>query len=94
MGGATMRIDEGIIIEILERIHRNYPMWPSTFGPCVNGCDIMARGSGECVECLVASLTRCVGIDLAKAYQGKLEDLLKVRDMIFEQLANSKGNDT
>ena len=45
---------------------RNYPEWPSTFGPCHNPeCDGSGRGSGLCTKCVTECIAEIVGNDAA-----------------------------
>ena len=42
---------------LIRVIRRNYPEYPTTFGPCSEeGCDKDARGSGMCPYCAEAEL--------------------------------------
>ena len=50
----------------LRDLWRNYPEWPSTFGPCHNpACDGSGRGSGFCARCVVDAIGEIVGDALA-----------------------------
>lgn len=52
--------------EHISGIQRNYPDWPSTFGPCATvGCTESARGCGLCAYCHESKLAGIVGGDLA-----------------------------
>lgn len=43
-------------------LRRQFPDWPSTFGPCViHGCTLRARGGGLCSECLRDCLSELTG---------------------------------
>lgn len=52
---------------LLGLIMRQYPLWPSTFGPCCNEGDgqahVSARGGGYCLYCLHRELERRIGKD-------------------------------
>ena len=46
------------VTDLIHQLHRNYPNWPSTFGPCKNGCEKMARGSGSCADCIEKKIAK------------------------------------
>ena len=56
------------VYELRHLIWRQMPTHPSTFSPCFNECGEIARGGGECIECLQKKLVKIVGYDLATAY--------------------------
>lgn len=50
------------IEEIIYRLRRNYPLYPSTFNPCLNpGCKDSARGNGICASCCEKRLAEVSG---------------------------------
>lgn len=53
------------IHELITTLRRNYPDWPSTFGPCSNDCGRNARGSGLCAYCCEDRLAQLTSKELA-----------------------------
>ena len=54
--------------ELRHLIWRQMPSGRSTFSTCFNECGQIARGGGECIECLQKKLVKLVGYDLATGY--------------------------
>ena len=72
-------------------IERNYPDWPSTFGPCsTKGCKNHGRGCGPCAPCYENKLSEVVGTYLAQRFHQAIKERVMVKKSIIEQL---EGNE-
>lgn len=70
---------------LLSDLHRQYPLWPSTFSTCE--CKRRpARGSGKCSECLEESLAELIGADLAKEIHAAIWRLHALKVVALEKL--------
>ncbi len=49
------------LYDIIHDLQRNYPGFPSTFGPCINQCGNHARGGGYCADCCEKQLASLTG---------------------------------
>ena len=58
----------------------NMPRWPTTMGPCKNGCNKQARGGGRCMDCLEKDLAAYVGADLALKYRLAIRGVRQLED--------------
>jgi hypothetical protein len=73
----------------LRDLWRNYPEWPSTFGPCHNhDCNGSGRGSGLCAQCVTDCIAEIVGMNgPAESMKRAVEDARmtasKLREMVF-----------
>jgi hypothetical protein len=56
---------ESALERMISDLWRNYPEWPSTFGPCSEKCGGSGRGSGPCASCVERAIGKLVGDDLA-----------------------------
>lgn len=56
---------ETALERMISDLWRNYPEWPSTFGPCSEKCGGYGRGSGPCASCVERAIGILVGDDLA-----------------------------
>jgi len=81
----------------LRDLWRNYPEWPSTFGPCHNPeCDGSGRGSGFCAKCVTEGLADIVGMNgPAEAMRRAIEDARRTANKLREMVAphNKKISD-
>lgn len=59
--------------EIRNDIWRQFPSWPSTFGPCHCGGRKPARGGGICLDCAKVELADIVGQPEADAYVSMIQ---------------------
>ena len=71
--------------EIAQDIRRQFPSYPATFGPCVNGCEgEVARGSGPCLQCLADELVRVAGFEPAWRFINPTVQAAKALSEIME----------
>jgi hypothetical protein len=71
-----MRTVEHIIYDI----HRQFPLWPSTYSTCQdNGCEKRARGGERCLDCLQDELTELTSKSDAKALVDAVFELHKIK---------------
>lgn len=72
----------------LRDLWRNYPEWPSTFGPCHNpDCKKSGRGSGLCAQCVTDCIAEIIGMNgPADAMKRSIEEARmtarKLREMV------------
>jgi len=75
--------------DILYKLRRQYPIWPSTFGLCMNeSCNsgMLARGSGPCITCIEKELVELVGEDLAIGLSESISEQARIIHTIMEEL--------
>ncbi|MCP3921297.1 MAG: hypothetical protein GY714_01800 [Desulfobacterales bacterium] len=72
--------------EYCNGILRNYPMWPSTFGPCRDMCGNSGRGSGLCADCSEKELAKVVGYSLANEYHLSIQNTTRLWREIYDKL--------
>jgi hypothetical protein len=56
---------ESALESMISALWKNYPEWPSTFGPCSEKCGGSGRGSGPCASCVELAIGILVGDPLA-----------------------------
>lgn len=70
---------------LMSELHRQYPLWPSTFSTCE--CKRRpARGGGKCCACLEESLAELIGTDLAKEIHHSIYQLHSLKSLALEKL--------
>ena len=70
---------------LMSELHRQYPLWPSTFSTCE--CKRRpARGGGKCCCCLEESLAELIGTDLAKQIHHSIYQLHALKGLALEKL--------
>ncbi len=62
------------IEQLFSDLHRQYPLWPSTFSNCSCGRGL-ARGNGKCGQCLEESLAELIGSGMAKEIHTSIASL-------------------
>jgi hypothetical protein len=74
---------------------RNYPEWPSTFGPCLSPeCDGCGRGSGFCAKCVTGGIADIVGSsDNAEAMRRVIEDARQTANKLREMVSPHNASD-
>lgn len=77
------------VSNLLEEIERQYPHWPSTFGPCSKCGKHIARGSGYCESCLIDELSTIIGRDDAEFFARRVR---KVSDL-YHRIMNGVNDD-
>ncbi len=67
---------------------RNYPGWPSTFGPCSQKCkeEAYGRGSGPCADCCEKELADLVGPRYAHEYHVSIKELRELEKDMLEDI--------
>jgi hypothetical protein len=85
---------ESALERMISDLWRNHPEWPSTFGPCSEGCGGSGRGSGPCADCIERAIGLLVGQPMAAcglhiAIQKTREEARKLRDLISSANAES-----
>jgi hypothetical protein len=78
---------EPALERMISDLWRNHPEWPSTFGPCSEGCGNLGRGSGPCADCIERAIGLLVGQPMAAcglhiAIHRTREESRKLRDLI------------
>jgi hypothetical protein len=75
----------------LRDLWRNYPEWPSTFGPCLHPeCDRSGRGSGFCAKCVTEGIADIVGMNgPAEAMLRAVDDARRTADKLREMVSSS-----
>ena len=73
---------------MISDMRRNHPEWPSTFGPCSEGCGGSGRGSGPCADCIERAIGLLVGQPMAAvglhiAIHTTRKEARKLRDLIY-----------
>jgi hypothetical protein len=73
---------------------RNYPEWPSTFGPCLSPeCDGCGRGSGFCAKCVTGGIADIVGSsDNAEAMRRVIENARQTANKLREMVSPHNYN--
>lgn len=68
-------------------LHRQYPLWPSTFSTCDCGKNL-GRGGGRCADCIEEELAKLIGKPLAWEIHSTIKELtrLKSEAILGEQL--------
>lgn len=69
---------------LIYELTRSYPYWPSTFGPCSEGCGKSARGCGKCADCLEKMLAERVGDELAWEIHAAITYFAELRKQAME----------
>lgn len=72
--------------QLIYQLERQYPLWPSTFGKCSEGCDNMARGSGKCRYCIEKEIAALVGHDKAKKLHQLIDEKHELMLNMFEDV--------
>lgn len=68
---------------LMSDLHRQYPLWPSTFSTCE--CQRRpARGGGKCCLCLEESLGELIGGDLAHEIHTSIANLHALKVVALE----------
>lgn len=79
--------------DLIYGLHRQFPDWPSTFGPCLtDGCNESARGSVYCKHCITKEIGEIVGYPTARKYLFHAEQLASMRRNMFN-LAEQKDKE-
>ena len=66
-------------------IFRNLACWPSTFGPCGNGCRRGAgRGGGPCVHYAQDQLASVTNADLAARFVAAVREARRLEAEVYE----------
>ena len=70
---------------------RQYPYWPSTFGPCnTDGCSESARGSGYCANCFEKKLAEFIGNkELASELHRAIRQVSLLKHFVMEETQSS-----
>lgn len=68
---------------------KQYPRWPSSFGPCSRKCDsdMGGRGGGPCAICIEKDLAALVGAEEAYAYHMRVKDIRTLERSFEEKVA-------
>jgi len=76
--------------ELIYRLRRNYPMYPSTFGYCsTDGCDNSARGSGKCASCCEKAIGELIdNPDLARSFMQQTECTANIQRKMLDIVEN------
>lgn len=70
---------------LMSDLHRQYPLWPSTFSTCE--CKRRpARGGGKCCECIEESMADLIGKELAKEIHTDIANLHALKVVALEKL--------
>lgn len=70
---------------LLDALHRQFPDWSSTFGPCsTEDCNESARGSGLCKHCITKKIGETVGYPAARKYLFYTEQLASMRRSMYD----------
>ena len=69
---------------LMSELHRQYPLWPSTFSTCECGKN-MARGGGKCYECIEKDLAEVIGAELAKEIHTAIYRLYNLKVVALEK---------
>jgi len=89
-----MKIEDLTNCEIMDEMMRQFPIWPSTFGACINHGDgedhVSARGSRFCLLCLQREWERRTDGKDDDLYEFTNE-LEKVHDLYHSLLKKLKG---
>ena len=73
------------LAELIYKLHRQFPDWPSTFGDCpTEGCNEGGRGGGLCKHCITEKIGEIVGFPEARRYLFKLQEVHSIRCNIYE----------
>lgn len=78
---------ESALERMISDLWRNHPEWPSTFGPCSEGCGGSGRGSGPCADCVERAIGMLIGEPMAAcglhvAIHKTRKEARKLRDKI------------
>jgi hypothetical protein len=81
------QLDELAVNRLLDALWRQYPQYPSTFGPCANQCGsgLAGRGSGPCRSCIEHELATHTGESHAKEYHAAIQRVRAAEDAIFHR---------
>ena len=82
--------DEDAVWRLLGDLWRQYPRWPSTFGPCSRQClsGHAGRGSGPCKDCIEADLAKFIGEDGARQYHSAIQRVRALEKAMFRRANN------
>lgn len=66
--------------QIIYDIHRQFPLWPTTYSTCqIDGCEKGARGGESCLDCLQEELASMTNTNDAAALVRAIQDLHKIK---------------
>lgn len=86
---------ETALERMISDLWRNHPEWPSTFGPCSEGCGGSGRGSGPCADCIERAIGLLVGQPMAAcglhiAIHKTREEARKLHNLISQANAHEQ----
>ena len=88
-------VDENEVWRLLGDLWRQYPRWPSTFGPCSNKCGSghAGRGCGPCRACAEKELAKHIGEVGAREYHSAIQRVRALEGAMLRK-ANDQGQPT
>ena len=77
--------DSHTVEQLFGELHRQYPLWPSTFSTC--SCQRRpARGGGKCGLCYEEELARYVDVNLARDIHDAIQKLQHLKIAALERV--------